>query len=107
VNQYLDGGAACFIAYSKPANALFLVNDTGTGLSPPLTLGGTGSVNNSQCTINAQGSSAAPNGNTLVLTLNITWGNGFTGPRIFYLAARDATDANNSGWQSMGAWIVQ
>jgi hypothetical protein len=27
VNDYLDGGNACYIAYSQPANALYLVND--------------------------------------------------------------------------------
>ena len=31
----------------------------------------------------------------------------FAGNRIFYLASRDLTDANNTGWQAVGTWTVQ
>ena len=54
-----------------------------------------------------QGTVTSYSGNTLTLTLNITFGAAFTGNRIFYLAARDVNDANNTGWQATGAWVVQ
>jgi hypothetical protein len=107
INNFLDGGHACYIAYSRPFQVLFLVTDTGGGLSPALTLGGTGSVSNGQCTINAAGSSATVNGNTVTLVLNISFTSAFNGNRVIYLAARDSTDANNSGWQALGTWTVQ
>jgi hypothetical protein len=107
VNSALDGGHACYIAYSQTFKVLYLVNDSGTGLSNALTLGGQGSVSNSQCTVNASGSSATLNGNQLTLVLNISFINAFGGNRIVYAAARDSTDANNSGWQALGTWSVQ
>ncbi|HYW48330.1 MAG TPA: hypothetical protein VE959_36030 [Bryobacteraceae bacterium] len=107
VNNFLDGRQACYLAYSRPLNQLFLVNDTGTGLVPGLALNGSGSVSNSQCTVNASGSSAVGNGNTLTLILNVSFTGTFDGNRVIYLAARDSTDANNSGWQASGSWTVQ
>ena len=43
---------------------------------------------------------------TLPLTLNMTFGAGFAGNRVFYLAARDVNELNNRGWQAMGSWTV-
>jgi hypothetical protein len=106
INSALDGGHACYLAYSRPANLVFLVNDTGTGITSGITPGGTGSINNSQCTVNAAGSSATTNGNNLILTLNMSFAP-TGGNRIIYMAARDSTDANNSGWQALGTWTVQ
>ena len=36
-------------------------------------------------------------GITLTLTLNMTFGSGFAGNRVFYLAARDVNEQNNAG----------
>ena len=107
INSFLDGRQACYLAYSRPAGVLYVVSDAGGGLSAPLTLGASGSVSNSQCTVNSAGSSANGSGNTLTLTLNLTFGSAFNGNRVVYLAARDSTEANTSGWQSMGSWTVQ
>jgi hypothetical protein len=107
INSALDGGHACYLAYSKPYNLLFLVNDAGTGTTSGITPGGTGSISNSQCTVNAAGSTASGSGNNLVLTLNMSFAPPFGGNRIVYMASRDSTDANNSGWQAMGIWTVQ
>ena len=38
---------------------------------------------------------------------NIAFTAAFNGNRIFYLAARDVNEANNTGWQSMGTWTVE
>jgi hypothetical protein len=105
INDALDGSHACYIAYSRSANVLYLLNDTGSALLPAITLG-SGSVANSQCTINGSGSSAVGNGNTLTLTLNITFGTGFVGDRVIYAAARSNGDVLNSGWQAAGSVTV-
>jgi len=107
INTFLDGRQACYLAYSQPLNVLYLENDVGSGLLPGLALNGTGTLGNSQCTINGVSSSATGNGNTLLLTLSVTFGGTFTGNKVIYMAARDTTGANNSGWQSMGSWTVQ
>ena len=84
---------------------LYLVPDVGGGLLPAITLGGAGATNNSQCAVIAAGSSAIGSGNTLTLTLNMTFTAAFGGNKIVYMAARDVS-ANNSGWAPLGVWQV-
>ncbi len=105
INDALDGRYACYLAYSRPLNVLYLVNDAGNGLLPGLFVGGTGTLGNNQCTINGAGLTAVGNGNTLTLTIPVSFGAGFKGNRILYLAARDVAE-NNSGWQARGVWLV-
>ncbi|MEZ5355698.1 MAG: hypothetical protein R2762_23945 [Bryobacteraceae bacterium] len=107
INQYLDGSAACYVAYSQRYKVLYLVNDLGpkNGLSPGLTLGQTGSVSNSQCRINSAGSSATGDGNTLTLKLNIEYLGAFKGNKVIYSAAGDL-DGFNSGWNTIGASLI-
>ncbi len=108
INRALDGGRACYLAYSQPLQTLFLVDDKGpeAGLSA-LALGGTGSVSNSQCAVNAAGSSATTAGTTLVLRLNIEFKAAFAGNQVIYLAAREeGAGGANSGWTTQGAWNV-
>jgi len=105
MNRALDGNNACYLAYDRPSNVLYLVDDGGAGLTG-LTLSGAGSVSNSQCTVNGAGSSSSGTGNTLTLMLSISFNqSNFAGEKITYLAARDAAQ-NNSGWRMMGVWSV-
>jgi peptidyl-Asp metalloendopeptidase len=103
INRALDGGNACYIAYSQPQRVLYLVNDAGpaAGLSVPLTLGSTASVSNSQCTIFGTGSSWTTTETELTLRLNISFRSGFGGNRVIYLAGRTVGE-DNSGWRTMG-----
>jgi hypothetical protein len=105
INNFLDGRNACYIAYSRSAGVVYLVADNGGTLSQGLTLGASGTVSNSQCSIASTGSSATGNSTTLVLTLNLTFTAGFAGNRVVYMAARDAAQ-NNSGWVPLGVWQV-
>jgi hypothetical protein len=110
INNYLDGIGACYVALA-PASAssgyLYLVDNAGDGgyvNGTPMLLPSSLSFANSQCTINGTGSSVSATGNTLTLTLNITFASAFAGNKIFYMAARSATQ--NSGWQALGTWRV-
>ncbi|HEY1757189.1 MAG TPA: hypothetical protein VGG72_17580 [Bryobacteraceae bacterium] len=110
INNYLDGAAACYIAF-VPASAstgyLYLVDDGGDGSyvsGTPAWLPSSGVWENSQCKISGTGSSVSASGNTLTLTLAITFTPAFAGNKIFYTAARSATE--NSGWQALGTWNV-
>ncbi len=105
INRALDGGNACYIAFSQPAGLLFLVANGGpeAGLSAPLVLGSAGSVSNNQCTIQGSGSSVVGAGNSLTLTLNISFSSAFTGSKVIYTAARDLSGAGNSGWKTLGS----
>ena len=103
LNSSLNGGQACYLAYSRPSNTLYLVNNAGNALLPGLVLDHAGTLSNGQCTIGP--AMAAGSGNTLTLTLNVAASSTFKGSRIFYLAARDGV-GGNSGWQPMGTWNV-
>ena len=64
INTALDGRQACYLAYSRPSNALYIVADNGdsTQISGKV-MDGTGTVGNSQCTVTLSGSSATGAGN--------------------------------------------
>jgi hypothetical protein len=110
INNSLDGVGACYFALT-PASAtsgyLYLVDDAGDGgyvSGTPMLLPSSNSLENSQCTINGTGSSVSASGNTLTLTVAVTFTSGFAGNKIFYTAARSTTQ--NSGWQALGTWNV-
>src|SRR5208337_316065 len=81
INAALDGRSACYVAYYRPGNMVFLVPDSGDGTQAAgMVLGGSSTLSNSQCTVSAQGSSAAVNGNQLTVNLNIAFKPAFAGP---------------------------
>jgi len=109
IRNVLDGRQACYVAFvpsSANAGAVDLVDDQGDAGGPYsyMLLPGSGSVSNSQCSITAAGSSAAGSGNTLTVTLPITFAPGFAGNKAVYLSAQDAS--STSGWQALGTWGV-
>lgn len=69
-----------------------------------MVLPGSGKVQNSQCIINATGSSAQTSGNLLTLTLAMAFNQSFAGNQVFYLAAR--SNSLNSNWQAAGSVTV-
>jgi hypothetical protein len=102
INGTLDGRQACYLAFvpSGPAaGEVYLVDDAASSYQG-LALPGLGSIANSQCSIAATGSSVNASGNTLTLTLAITFTPAFTGNRIIFVQARSMT--LNSGWQTVG-----
>ncbi len=109
ISTFLDGQTACYFALaptSATTGYIYLVDDAGDGgyAGAPMPLPSTGVVQNSQCSISATGSSVSASGNTLTLTLAITFKAPFAGNKAVYMAARSNTQ--NSGWQSLGTWNV-
>jgi hypothetical protein len=94
---------ACDITYSPSTNLFALANDTastgGLSVTP-----GSGSAQNSQCTLNGAGSASSLAGTNLTLTVSISFQPGFTGSKTTYLYAADAN--TNTGYLAKGAWIV-
>jgi hypothetical protein len=104
VNDAVDGRNACYIAYIRAAETVVLVNDAGAAGGPfagAINIPSLGTASNSQCTVDADGSSAVQSGRNLILTLRFIWKPGFRGDRIVYLAARDIA-SGNSGWVPSG-----
>jgi hypothetical protein len=110
INGFLDGIGACYVAYVESTNTLYLVDDAGDAggaFAGEMVLNGSGSIKNSQCRIDGTGSSATGSGNTLTLTLNFFFYEGFVGNQTVYSAARDSGGNHNTGWQAQGTWSVQ
>jgi hypothetical protein len=107
INHSLDGRHACYLAFARAANVLYLVNDAGDTWLPGKSLNAEGSLSNSQCAVSWDRGPVVAADNDLALSLNISFSPAFGGGRVFYLAARDANGENNTGWQSMAAWSIQ
>jgi len=109
INNALDGRQACYVAFvpsGANSGSVYLVDNGGDAGGPysGMTLPGSQTVSNGQCTITGTGSSVSSSGNSVTLTLAITFASGFAGNKLFYLSAQDAS--GNSGWQVLGTWNV-
>jgi len=110
INNALDGRHACYVAFvpsGASSGSVFLVDDAGDAGGPysGMVLPGNGTVQNSQCSISGANSSVSGSGNTLTLTLAVTFSASFSGNKVAYLSAQDIS-SNNSGWQALGTWNV-
>ncbi|MEZ5355454.1 MAG: hypothetical protein R2762_22685 [Bryobacteraceae bacterium] len=108
INNAIDGRNACYLAFVRSQGTLLLVNDAGEAGGPfagVAGLPGVGVMGNNQCLIDLGASSVAESGNTLTLTLQVTFQSAFAGNKVIYLAARDNA-LNNSGWVAKGVWTV-
>jgi hypothetical protein len=93
---------SCLVYYDTGTNLLNLLNDAGgTWLSAAL---GSGTLQNSQCAIALGSSTVVPSGNTLTLTLAMTFTPAFAGSQTIFMYATNGTQA--SGWQTRGTWTV-
>ena len=106
VNTALNGQQACYLAFSRPGNVLYLVNDAGTALLPAQSMAAAGSLSNSQCAVTWGASAVTASGNNLSLTLNIAFMGALSGNDVIYLASRDINEANSTDWHAMGTWTA-
>jgi len=109
INSALDGRKACYVAFvpsGASAGSTYLVDNAGDAGGPysGMTLPGTQSVSNGQCTISGAGSAVSSSGNSVMLTLAIAFAPAFAGNQVIYMSAQDAS--SNSGWQALGTWNV-
>jgi hypothetical protein len=99
----LSASNACYLYYVPASNALYLANDAGAWQGF-VTVGVAGTMQNSQCAVNAGASSVTTSGNNLILNLTLTFKPAFAGSKNIYMEAHNAT--LDSGWVDVGAWIV-
>jgi hypothetical protein len=103
INAALVVSRSCYIYYVPRSNTIYLANDAGV-LQGSLTLGVPATMQNSQCVLDAGGSSATASGTTLTLKVALTFTAGFGGSKNIYMESQNAT--HSSGWVNCGAWIV-
>jgi uncharacterized repeat protein (TIGR01451 family) len=96
--------SSCLIAYSPIGNQIYLENDGGNAWLGPAPVGGSATLANSQCSINAASASVATTSNQLTLTVPVTFASGFSGTKNIYGYASGTTV--NGGWQTLGTWTI-
>jgi hypothetical protein len=103
INSGLTATGGCYIYYSPSSKQIYLGNNSGSGTLGPVTVGTSGTLQNSQCVLNVGSSSVVDSGNTLTLNLALTFESGFTGAQNSW--ADTASKAGlSAGWQSLGSW---
>ena len=102
INSSLAWASGCSLLYYPASNALYLAADAGNAWLGPATLGQSGTLQNSQCAVNAASSSVSGSGNNLTVNLALSFQASFTGTKNIYM---DAYDGPDSGWQLKGSWI--
>ena len=101
----LSGANACYLRYRRSENALWLRNDANNNWIGPVTVGSSGTLENTQCTVAASGSAAVASGATLQLDVALTFKSAFIGSKNVYLYAAD-NSGQVSGWQQRGTWTI-
>jgi hypothetical protein len=94
---------SCLLYYDRAANQLYLLDDGSSWMGG--TLGTFGTLQNSQCSVSLQTSSATLNGSTLTLYVAMTFTSSYAGDKRIFMFARNANNVN-SGWQDRGQWTV-
>ncbi|HEY2018191.1 MAG TPA: hypothetical protein VGH38_32015, partial [Bryobacteraceae bacterium] len=103
VNSALAGPSGCYFLYYPGSRGFYLANDSASTWAGSATLGQTGTIQNSYCTLNAAASSVSGSGNNLTLNVALSFKPAFTGSKNIYM---DAYDGTESGWQQKGTWTV-
>lgn len=93
----------CVIEFLPASKRLYLYNDAGAGLLGPVVIGTTGLLQNSQCILDAAASAVVTNGNSLTLSLSLSFKAGFRQMQNVYGQAFDVAGAS-SGWKRLGTW---
>jgi len=94
---------SCMLYYNRLTATLYLLNDAQTWTSG--TPGSSATLQNSQCAVGLAASSVSLNGNTLTLSLAMTFKPAYAGSKNVYMYAASAA-AGVSGWQDRGDWTV-
>jgi hypothetical protein len=95
----------CVIEYIRGANQLFLMNNAGTAWLGPGTPGSPGTLQNSQCTLDLQGSSTNSSTNHLTVNFALSFTSSFMGLQTTFMNLSNNASLS-PGWQAMGTWDV-
>jgi hypothetical protein len=89
----------CYLTYLAAGNQLSLLSDDGT-TSTSGQPGATGTLSNSQCSVNLSATTVTASGNTLTVAPTITFTSGFNAGTQAYMYVADVPGMN-SGWKKM------
>jgi len=100
-NASLSALNACDVGFSFPANTVSLLSDNGLS-SSSMAIGSSGSLQNSQCVI--QATSATPSAFSITISVAIAFKGPFNGAKNIYMNA--STASSSSGYILMGTYAV-
>lgn len=95
---------ACYLYYDRPSASFLLVNDSGEGTTRQ-PAGAAAHLENSQCDLDVNASSAVVAGNELSVRAALTFKPGFSGIMNVYLYSDD-TSGQSTGLHKQGTWYV-
>lgn len=95
----------CYLSFTRATGQVWLDSDGDTGWGSPLILGNSGTLQNSQCSVDVGASSGSASGNNYSLTLAVTFKSAYGGVKNVYATATTVGGAS-SGWQTLGAWTA-
>ena len=96
---------ACYLHYVRATNTLQLMNDAGSAWLGPVTPGVAGTLQNSQCVVDAGASTTTGAGNNLTVNLSLTFKPAFTGLKNTYMQVQDVS-GTLAAWQALGSWTA-
>ena len=100
-NETLSSSNSCYFHYVPAANQLYLRNDASSGWLGPQTVGTSGTLQNTKCSVDLGTSSVIGSGTNLTLNLAITFNTG--GNKNQWMLAIDAA-GQHLGWVLNGTW---
>ncbi len=105
INPALQGASACYVLYGRGTNLLAMANDNASSFTQG-TLGTGGTLQNSQCSIDLPKSFQVQTGNTVNLTLAVTFNPNYKG--LMYAFSNVVNNAGNaSNFPALGPYLVQ
>ena len=104
INSVLAGNNSCYVVFHKTLNLLALANDAGTGWTY-LNFAQNGTLQNSQCQVQAAVNAVTSTDTSTTLTLQITFAPGTSGSKNIYLDAVSLSGLP-SGYRTVGTWLV-
>jgi hypothetical protein len=96
---------SCGTKFQPASSSLYLIKDDGSSWLGPLMIGQPGTLQNSQCVLNAGASSATGSGTNLTVNLDFTFQPDFIGLKNHFMLAEDTVNNLTSGLQNRGTWI--
>lgn len=104
INSSIANNNTCYIVYDRATNLIRLVHDNIATGSDSMTPGTANTLQNSQCIVSGIGSSVSISGDSMILTVAITFQAAFAGQKTIYMCAAEPN--LNTGWVVRGGWTA-
>lgn len=104
IGTSINAAHSCFYTFFPASGQVWLSNDAGNGNIVGTV--GTGSINNSQCTLNLAASVGGQAGTGAGLAMNVTFNPSWTGHKTVYTDGTDAAGSAGNGWQAQGSLVL-